>query len=67
MIQKNRSYVVLLLGYLCSLIAGIVKRIADFQVLNLLRELLQKLVVNLGVNENPRTGTASLSLVPAAT
>jgi hypothetical protein len=66
MIKDNRSYVVLLLRHLCPLITSIVKRIANLEVLNLLRELLQKLVVNVGMNENPRTGTTSLSLVPAA-
>jgi hypothetical protein len=65
MIKDNRSYVVLLLGHLCSLITSIVERVADLEVLSFLRELLQKLIVNVGMNENPRTGTASLSLVPA--
>jgi len=55
--------VILLLRDLCSLESGVVERIPNLEALCLLRELVYKLVVNLGVNKNPRAGTARLSLV----
>jgi len=55
--------VILLLRGLCSLESSVVERIPNLEALCPLRELVYKLVVNLGVNKNPRASTARLSLV----
>ena len=53
----------LFLRHLRALRGGIIERIADFGVLHLGEHLLDEFVVNLFLDEQPRTGTAALALI----
>lgn len=61
-----RTYVILNLRDLRSLVYVCSKRIADLEGLGLRREFLQKFVVNLLVHKYTRPGAAALAMVPAS-